>query len=46
MKLKKKSITAVLTLSMSMSSVLSMVPVYAEVAQQNFSVKQNGLCFK
>ena len=46
MKLKKKSITAVLTLSMSMSSVLSMVPVYAEVAQQNFSVKQNSLCFK
>ena len=46
MKLKKKSITAALTLSMSMSSVLSMVPVYAEVAQQNFSVKQNSLCFK
>lgn len=45
MKLKKKSVVAVLTLSMSMGSVLSMVPVFAETSQQKFSVKQNSLCF-
>ena len=44
--IEKEKYYAVLTLSMSMSSVLAIVPVYAEVAQQNFSVKQNGLCFK
>ena len=32
MKLKKKSVVAVLTLSMSMGSVLSMVPVFAETS--------------
>ena len=42
MKLKKKSVVAVLTLSMSMGSVLSMVPVFAETSQQKFSVKQNS----
>ena len=45
MKLKKKSVAAVLTLSMSMGSVLSMVPVFAEVSATKLSVKQNGLCF-
>ena len=44
MKLKKKSVAAVLTLSMSMGSVLSMVPVFAESVTKT-SVKQNGLCF-
>ena len=42
MKLKKKSITAVLTLSMSMSSVLSMVSVYAEVTQQNLALNKTA----
>ena len=46
MKLKKKSVVAVLTLSMSMGSVLSMVPVFAETSQQNFSVKQKQLMFQ
>ena len=32
MKLKKKSIVVALTLSMSMGSVLSMVPVFAETS--------------
>lgn len=45
MKLKKKSVVAVLTLSMSMGSVLSMVPVFAETCSTKFSVKQNSLCF-
>lgn len=42
MKLKKKSIAAVLTLSMSMSSVLSMVSVYAEVTQQNLALNKTA----
>ena len=37
MKLKKKSVVAALTLSMSMGSVLSMVPVFAETSQQNLA---------
>ena len=40
MKLKKKSVAAVLTLSMSMGSVLSMVPVFAESAQQNLALNK------
>lgn len=45
MKLKKKSVVAVLTLSMSMGSVLSMVPVFAETSQQNLALNKNSLCF-
>lgn len=42
MKLKKKSVAAVLTLSMSMGSVLSMVPVFAESAQQNLALNKTS----
>ena len=42
MKLKKKSVAAVLTLSMSMGSVLSMVPVFAESAQQNLALNKTA----
>ena len=42
MKLKKKSVVAVLTLSMSMGSVLSMVPVFAETSQQNLALNKTA----
>ena len=42
MKLKKKSVAAVLTLSMSMGSVLSMVPVFAESEQQNLALNKTA----
>lgn len=42
MKLKKKSVAAVLTLSMSMGSVLSMVPVFAETTQQNLALNKTA----
>ena len=42
MKLKKKSVVAALTLSMSMGSVLSMVPVFAETSQQNLALNKTA----
>ena len=42
MKLKKKSIVVALTLSMSMGSVLSMVPVFAETSQQNLALNKTA----
>ncbi|MFQ9071519.1 MAG: hypothetical protein ACLR43_01265 [Faecalibacillus faecis] len=40
--IEKKSVVAVLTLSMSMGSVLSMVPVFAETSQQNLALNKTA----